>query len=225
MKAVISLRCKTKKSPLHRFDLLWTPNLLKRIVSDLNVYPEVVSSQQVLVKYIRVGCLCLFLSFNMSWAQVEVQVDTAAAEKGLPQAIVRAPLTATESTVGAVRWLSKRRQFTLGDVPYGVTGLPFAYLSSNTGWNVGMRVHWADYRRRPYRYKLTLHVQRSTEGKLKNRIRLKVPRISGTGFGVRLELFGPRALDVVGVAVEGFPCVRFVVVVYAYAVLQLFRCY
>lgn len=162
-------------------------NLPKRIVSALNAYPEVVFSQQTLARYIRGWGLCLCLSSSVSWAQVEVQADTAAVKNGLSKAIVRAPLTATENTVGAVRWLSKRRQFTLGDVPYGVTGLPFAYLSPNTGWNVGMRLHWADYRRRPYRYKLTLHVQRSTEGKLKNRIRLKVPRISGTGFGVRLE--------------------------------------
>lgn len=120
-------------------------------------------------------------------AQADAPVDSSASTSGLPQTLSRAPVVATEGTVSAVRWLSKRRQFTLGDVPYGVTGLPFAFFSPNTGWNYGTRVHWADYRRRPYRYKLTLHLQRSTEGKLKNRIRLKVPRISGTGFGVRLE--------------------------------------
>ena len=116
-------------------------NLPKRIVSALNACPEVVFSQQTLAKYIRGWSLCLCLSSSVSWAQVEVQADTAAAKNGLSQAIVRAPLTATENTVGAVRWLSKRRQFTLADVPYGVTGLPFAYLSPNTGWNVGMRLH------------------------------------------------------------------------------------
>jgi len=100
--------------------------------------------------------------------------------------------SATEQTVEAVRWLAKRRQFTLRGIPYGVTGLPFAYLSPNTGWNWGAHVHWADYRRQPYLYKLTLHVQQSSEGKLKNRVRLRVPRISGTGFGLRLELFRER---------------------------------
>ena len=125
---------------------------------------------------------------DVARAQVDdAPPDSSASNGGLPQTLSRAPVVATEGTVSAVRWLSKRRQFTLGDVPYGVTGLPFAFFSPNTGWNYGTRVHWADYRRRPYRYKLTLHVQRSTEGKLKNRIRLKVPRISGTGFGVRLE--------------------------------------
>jgi outer membrane protein assembly factor BamA len=121
-------------------------------------------------------------------AQEEALVDSLLpSDRGLPQTLARAPLVATEQTVGAVRWLSKRRQFTLGGVPYGITGLPFLFFSPNTGWNYGTRLHWADYRRRPYRYKLTLHIQRSTEGKLKNRIRLKVPRISGTGFGLRLE--------------------------------------
>ena len=52
--------------------------------------------------------------------------------------------SATAQTVEAVRWMSKRRQFTLRGVPYGVTGLPFAFFSPNTGWNYGVRLHWAD---------------------------------------------------------------------------------
>jgi outer membrane protein assembly factor BamA len=120
-------------------------------------------------------------------AAEHAQKDSLQEGSELPQALVRAPLTATEQTVGAVRWMAKRRQFTLRGTPYGVTGLPFVFYSPNTGWNYGTRLHWADYRRRPYRYKLTLHVQKSSAGKVKNRLRLKVPRISGTGFGLRLE--------------------------------------
>ncbi len=156
---------------------------MKRIDTALNVGPERTCTHSILLRW----GLCLCLSSSAGWAQASATADSTANAKGLPNALVRAPLVATEGTVGAVRWLSKRRQFTLGDVPYGVTGLPFVFFNPNTGWNVGARVHWADYSRRPYRYKLTLHVQRSSEGKLKNRIRLKVPRISGTGFGVRLE--------------------------------------
>lgn len=124
----------------------------------------------------------LYMTAAGAEAQTGAEADSLLpADRRLPQALTRAPLAATEQTVGAVRWMSKRRQFTLAGVPYGVTGLPFLFFSPNTGWNYGMRVHWADYRRRPYRYKLTLHTQQSTEGKIKNRIRLKVPRISGTG--------------------------------------------
>jgi hypothetical protein len=129
---------------------------------------------------------CLFLLQGMAAAE-HAQKDSLQEGSELPQALVRAPLTATEQTVGAVRWMAKRRQFTLRGTPYGVTGLPFVFYSPNTGWNYGTRLHWADYRRRPYRYKLTLHVQKSSAGKVKNRLRLKVPRISGTGFGLRLE--------------------------------------
>ena len=126
-----------------------------------------------------------------AWGEDEVRVDSTHSQPLAPL-LTKVSQSATEQTVEAVRWMAKRRQFTLRGIPYGVTGLPFAYLSPNTGWNWGMRVHWADYRHQPYLYKLTLHVQQSSEGKLKNRVRLRVPQISGTGFGLRLELFRER---------------------------------
>ena len=132
-------------------------------------------------------CLAVLLGGG-AWAQEATRADSMRGPR------LRTPRSATAQTVEAVRWMSKRRQFTLRGVPYGVTGLPFAFYSPNTGWNYGIRLHWADYRRRPYRYRLTLHVHRSTEGKLKNRVRLKVPRISGTGFGLRLEFIRGRNL-------------------------------
>ncbi len=136
---------------------------------------------------------CVLLLWGVAVAE-EAQQDSLQEERGLPQTLVRAPLAATEQTVGAVRWMSKRRQFTLRGTPYGVTGLPIVFYSPNTGWNYGARLHWADYRRRPYRYKLTLHLQKSSAGKFKNRLRFKVPRISGTGFGLRLEVSSERNL-------------------------------
>ena len=98
------------------------------------------------------------------------------------------PLAATEQTVEVVRWMSKRRQLTLGGVPYGFTGLPVLYFSPNTGWNYGIRVHWVDYSQghRPYRYKMTSYVLGSTKGSFNFTYKLKVPHISGTGFGLRL---------------------------------------
>ena len=98
------------------------------------------------------------------------------------------PLAATGQTVDVVRWMSNRRQFLLRGVPYGFTGLPVLYFSPNTGWNYGARLHWVDYRRRPYRYKMTLYVLKSSEGSRNFAYRLKVARISGTGFGLRLLL-------------------------------------
>ncbi len=86
----------------------------------------------------------------------------------------------------AVRWMAKRRQFTIGGVDYGFTGLPILYFSPSTGWNYGTRLQLADYSRRPYRFKLTFFSQNSTNGRINYFLKLKVPRISGTGFGVRL---------------------------------------
>ncbi len=101
---------------------------------------------------------------------------------------------ATDQTVEVVRWLAQRRQLRLNGVDYGFTGLPFLYYSPNTGWNYGARVQWADYSRRPYRYKFTLHLHRSIEGKHNFYLRLKVPHISETGFGLQLRLSLQRDL-------------------------------
>ena len=93
--------------------------------------------------------------------------------------------TKTEKS-GVVRWTAKRRQFTINGVDYGFTGLPVIYYSPSTNWNYGLRLQWADYRRRPYRYKLTVFFQNSTSKRKSYFIKFKVPRISGTGFGLRL---------------------------------------
>ena len=111
---------------------------------------------------------------------------------GMQESIVGAvskanPLTATSQTVDAARWMARRTQFRLGKSSYGVTGLPVIFFTPTTGsWHYGARVQWADYARRPYRYKLTFHWVRPAEGRSNLSARLKVPRISGTGFGVRL---------------------------------------
>ena len=98
------------------------------------------------------------------------------------------PTGAIGQTIDAVHWVGRRRKFTLEGSPYGFTGLPILYFSPYTGWNYGARLQWSDLRRRPYRYKLILHWARSTEGKIKYLAIAKVPRISGTGFGVFLQL-------------------------------------
>ncbi|MFH1567329.1 MAG: hypothetical protein ABIL09_04955, partial [Gemmatimonadota bacterium] len=98
------------------------------------------------------------------------------------------PMAATGQTVDMVRWVAKRRQFEVEGVPYGFTGLPIFYYSPNTGYNYGLRVQWTDYQRWPYRYKVTLSWLRSSGGRYSHYLRLKVPDISGTGFGLRLDL-------------------------------------
>jgi hypothetical protein len=101
-------------------------------------------------------------------------------------AAVADPLSATEGTVDAVKWMAKRKQVFFNGNPYGVTGLPVAYYSPGSGWNYGLRLQIADYGRRPYRYKLTVHSVSSTEGKRNIYVRLNVPHLSGTGFGLNL---------------------------------------
>ncbi len=118
--------------------------------------------------------------------------DARQATDGLPEkgpgGLAKAPRVATDQTVDAVRWVARRRQLTVGGVPYGFTGLPIFYYSPHTGWNYGARVQWTDYRRLPYRYKLTVHSLHSTYNRSDSYVRLTVPRISGTQFGVSLLL-------------------------------------
>lgn len=122
----------------------------------------------------------------------EDSTQTRRRDRGLGQtllsgaAAVADPFSATEGTVDAVRWMAKRRQVTVNGTPYGVTGLPIVYYSPSTGWNWGTRLQIADYSRRPYRYKLTLHSEASTADKRNFHVRLKVPHLSGTGFGLNV---------------------------------------
>lgn len=102
------------------------------------------------------------------------------------------PLSATEGTVDAVLWMAKRRQVTINGTPYGITGLPVVYYSPGSGWNYGTRIQVSDYSRRPYRYKLTVHIVRSSGGKRNTYVRLKVPHLSGTGFGLSLMVSNRR---------------------------------
>lgn len=94
---------------------------------------------------------------------------------------------ASQATPDWVRWLAQRQQFTYRGVPHGLTGLPFAYFNATTGWNYGGRVKWTDYGRRPFRYKVLLHWQRSTEGKAEYLLNVNVPRLARTGFGLRVQ--------------------------------------
>jgi hypothetical protein len=129
-------------------------------------------------------------------AGAEEDIADSTSQEGI-SASVKAQLTATtDQTVDVVKWLSKRRQLTFNGVPYGFTGLPFLYISPNrdSEWNYGFHIRWRDYRRRPYRYRLTLRVLQSTQGKVSNSLRLKVPNISGTGWGVQLLLENKHTL-------------------------------
>ena len=151
--------------------------------------------------------LALVLSCTVGATPAQSAADTTSAHGARPDSVrarplesllsgaaaVADPLAATEQTVeDAVRWMSKRRQFVLRETPYGFTGLPIVYYSPGTGWNYGGRLQIADYDRRPYRYKLSMHWVKSTRGKRISYLRFKVPHIAATGFGVILAASNKR---------------------------------
>lgn len=140
-------------------------------------------------------CFCLLVQAARG---EEIREDTLRQKPPEGPSILskEAPKVIAEQTVETMRWLAKRRQFTLNDIPYGFTGLPIFYYSFDTGWNYGTRLQLTDYRRRPYRYRLTLQLLNSTQDRSDSFVRLKVPRISGTGFGVFLLISDQRDIRV-----------------------------
>ncbi|MCC7263349.1 MAG: BamA/TamA family outer membrane protein [Candidatus Latescibacteria bacterium] len=94
----------------------------------------------------------------------------------------------SRNTADWLRWLAKRRSFTWRGVPYGLTGLPVGYYSGLSGWNYGGRVKLTDYSRRPFRYKLTFNWVQSTRDRLDLFMRLRIPSLAGTQWGLNLQL-------------------------------------
>lgn len=92
------------------------------------------------------------------------------------------------TTADWLHWLAKRRSFTWRGVPYGLTGLPVGYYSGLSGWNYGARLKLTDYSRRPFRYKLTLNWVQSTRDRLDLFMRLRIPSLAGTRWGLNLQL-------------------------------------
>lgn len=94
----------------------------------------------------------------------------------------------SRTTADWLRWLTKRKSFAWRGVPYGLTGLPIGYYSDLSGWNYGWRLKLTDYSRRPFRYKLTLNWVQSTRDRLDLFLRLRVPSLAGTQWGLNLQL-------------------------------------
>lgn len=91
-------------------------------------------------------------------------------------------------TVDRARYLVKRKQFSWRGVPYGFTGIPLVFFNPNRNWNLGGRIHLADYSRRaPYRYKLKLQWNRPFEGKAGYLARFTMPRFRDTDWGLDLQ--------------------------------------
>lgn len=93
----------------------------------------------------------------------------------------------SRTTAEWLRWLAKRKSFTWQGTPYGLTGLPVGYYSGLSGWNYGGRLKLTDYSRRPFRYKLTLNWVQSTRDRLDLFLRLRVPNLAGTQWGLNLQ--------------------------------------
>ena len=98
------------------------------------------------------------------------------------------------ATAERMRWLARRKQFSYRGIAYGLTTLPVVYFNVNKRWTYGGRLHWTDYGRVPYRYKVVLGWRQSPERKFGYAFRLAVPHILGTGFGFTLRASLNRSL-------------------------------
>jgi outer membrane protein assembly factor BamA len=102
--------------------------------------------------------------------------------------------SAAGTTADWVQWLARRRSFTWRDVPYGVNGLPIVSFGALSGWSYGWRLKVTDYSRRPFRYKLTLGGVQSTKDRLDLLLRLRVPSLLDTKWGLNLQADYSRGL-------------------------------
>ena len=82
------------------------------------------------------SCISVLLFAESAWGEGEVRVDSTHSQPSSPL-LAKVSQSATEQTVEAVRWMAKRRQFTLRGIPYGVTGLPFRLSQPQHGLELG----------------------------------------------------------------------------------------
>ncbi len=116
------------------------------------------------------SCLVILLC-----ARGEAQVTT------LDSTIV--PPTQRTVLTDYARRVKRRRQFTARGIPYGVTGIPVALVSSDREFTIGGRLHLTDLQVAPFRYKVIARWLRDPQTGHRYAIRWRVPYI-GERFGL-----------------------------------------
>lgn len=91
--------------------------------------------------------------------------------------------TTVEETID---WIQKRRTFTMNGEPYGLSGLPLVYYSITTGFNYGAWVEVANYKYRPYHWRVNVQWWLTTLGKRNHHIIIEHPNVLTLPFSLRL---------------------------------------
>lgn len=84
-----------------------------------------------------------------------------------------------------MEWLQRRRTFTMNRVPYGLTGMPIIFYAPSSGFHYGGWVEIANYKVRPYKYRINVQWWLSTIGKRNHHLRFESPEVFGWPVNVR----------------------------------------
>lgn len=92
--------------------------------------------------------------------------------------------------------IMQKQNFKIGDHPYSLQGLPIAYTSKSTGFNIGARISFADLKSEdPYTFLFTFQFWQTDRGAKNHEISLDVPELFTKHWRLRLAYTYPEVID------------------------------
>lgn len=96
----------------------------------------------------------------------------------------------------SINEIIQKRNFTIGDHPYSLQGLPIAYTSKSTGFNLGARISFADLKSEdPYTFLFTFQFWQTDRGAKNHEISLAIPELFNRHWGLKLAYIYPEVID------------------------------
>jgi hypothetical protein len=90
----------------------------------------------------------------------------------------------------------QKHNFTFGGRPYSIQGLPILYTSKSTGFNMGLRLSFADLKTEdPYTFLFTFQFWATDRGAKNHEISLDIPEFFSRHWRVRLGYTYPEVID------------------------------
>ncbi|MFH1223700.1 MAG: hypothetical protein V1647_05095, partial [Pseudomonadota bacterium] len=97
---------------------------------------------------------------------------------------------------GDIQGMMKDHNFTIGGVPHSIQGLPIAYTSKSTGFNLGAMVSMANLKHKhPYLYKFALRLWYSDRGARNHAVSLDIPYFFSKRWHIRMDYVYPVTID------------------------------
>ncbi len=96
----------------------------------------------------------------------------------------------------SIKQAMEKQNFKLGDHPYSLQGLPIAYTSKTTGFNLGTRISLADLKTEdPYTFLFSFQFWQTDRGAKNHQISLDVPELFSKHWRLKLTYTYPEVID------------------------------